>query len=549
MKTFYSVAVAIFLAGLLGSFAVMPAHASNPDVVRADQFLRTQGPWSCELPDDNARLLGLVTGNSPSVNEIYVAADLVGGMNTTPDTITTAGNMSVNPTSGIAEEVNQASGSSGLVVNRNPSDSTDTDLFALFDGSSAGIGNIMFVSSETPNTFAITWDGHSIWSNTSNAGQIVFADGVATFTTPTSGLNPITINEQNGGSLVINNPNSGQFANMIFNAPQTSGGSLAQIQFEDSGTAYQNIAVGISGSDHIMEFNNAHNGKTPLVIDYDEGQAGNITTGNLIVGGENAPALSTGGNGRIYFDVNTNQLYVSSNAGPYYPFLTGATGADVHLDNLSATAVNASIIPGTAGTINLGSGALPYNNIYFSGNVITSSGGFLVSNVWENQDQNGNLRWSTDTEVAPSADNTISLGDSTHRYNNFFLAGTETFGDSSSITGGAISDASSVEVMQYSHTIRELIDTSGHTSIDFQNRDLIDTTGSTTQLSWSTTGVTVPNNLTEQSGAIIATTSAQPTCTSANRGQQWIIQGASGVADIYQICEKNSSDAYVWVSH
>lgn len=47
-------------------------------------------------------------------------------------------------------------------------------------------------------------------------------------------------------------------------------------------------------------------------------------------------------------------------------------------------------------------------------------------------------------------------------------------------------------------------------------------------------------------GVELATSVAQPACASTNRGQLWVVQGGVGVADNYQICEKNAANAYVW---
>ena len=47
-------------------------------------------------------------------------------------------------------------------------------------------------------------------------------------------------------------------------------------------------------------------------------------------------------------------------------------------------------------------------------------------------------------------------------------------------------------------------------------------------------------------GVELATSGAQPTCSATIRGTLWVIQGGAGVADQYQICEKNAADAYVW---
>lgn len=49
-------------------------------------------------------------------------------------------------------------------------------------------------------------------------------------------------------------------------------------------------------------------------------------------------------------------------------------------------------------------------------------------------------------------------------------------------------------------------------------------------------------------GVEIDTSTTQPTCDVSHRGTWWVIQGGAGVADILQICLKNSSDAYVWVT-
>jgi hypothetical protein len=49
-------------------------------------------------------------------------------------------------------------------------------------------------------------------------------------------------------------------------------------------------------------------------------------------------------------------------------------------------------------------------------------------------------------------------------------------------------------------------------------------------------------------GTTIDTSISQPTCTSAKRGTFWVIQGAAGIADILQICLKDASDNYNWVT-
>lgn len=47
-------------------------------------------------------------------------------------------------------------------------------------------------------------------------------------------------------------------------------------------------------------------------------------------------------------------------------------------------------------------------------------------------------------------------------------------------------------------------------------------------------------------GVELATSAAQPGCSVTNRGQLWVVQGGAGVADSYEICEKDAADVYAW---
>ena len=58
----------------------------------------------------------------------------------------------------------------------------------------------------------------------------------------------------------------------------------------------------------------------------------------------------------------------------------------------------------------------------------------------------------------------------------------------------------------------------------------------------------VSGQVTTTGGTQLSTSATQPTCNATNRGLQWVIQGTTGVADIYQVCQKNSSNVYQWVS-
>lgn len=41
----------------------------------------------------------------------------------------------------------------------------------------------------------------------------------------------------------------------------------------------------------------------------------------------------------------------------------------------------------------------------------------------------------------------------------------------------------------------------------------------------------------------------QPTCNAQTRGRTWVVQGAAGVADVLQVCQKDAANAYAWVTH
>lgn len=49
-------------------------------------------------------------------------------------------------------------------------------------------------------------------------------------------------------------------------------------------------------------------------------------------------------------------------------------------------------------------------------------------------------------------------------------------------------------------------------------------------------------------GVQLKTSGSQPTCDLQHRGTFWNIEGGTGVADILQICQKDATDTYVWVT-
>lgn len=57
------------------------------------------------------------------------------------------------------------------------------------------------------------------------------------------------------------------------------------------------------------------------------------------------------------------------------------------------------------------------------------------------------------------------------------------------------------------------------------------------------------NGMAQITGVQLNTSVTQPTCDSSKRGLMWNVEGGTGVADDFQICQKDASDNYVWVSH
>lgn len=65
---------------------------------------------------------------------------------------------------------------------------------------------------------------------------------------------------------------------------------------------------------------------------------------------------------------------------------------------------------------------------------------------------------------------------------------------------------------------------------------------------WSTVPTTIQQALDSLVILQHSAVGAQPSCTSANRGLPWLVEGAAGVADIYQICSQTIS-GFSWITH
>jgi hypothetical protein len=59
----------------------------------------------------------------------------------------------------------------------------------------------------------------------------------------------------------------------------------------------------------------------------------------------------------------------------------------------------------------------------------------------------------------------------------------------------------------------------------------------------------IEGELNVDDGVRLSTSGSQPTCDASQRGKMWNIEGGAGVADLFQVCQKDASDVYAWVNH
>lgn len=62
-------------------------------------------------------------------------------------------------------------------------------------------------------------------------------------------------------------------------------------------------------------------------------------------------------------------------------------------------------------------------------------------------------------------------------------------------------------------------------------------------------GVESVKTIASDNGFQLNTSGTQPTCDAAHRGLTWNLEGGTGVADIFQVCQKTAADIYLWITH
>lgn len=83
--------------------------------------------------------------------------------------------------------------------------------------------------------------------------------------------------------------------------------------------------------------------------------------------GETTAPSATANYGKLYVKSSDSLLYFLDDSGNEYSITSGGSGATTALSNLASVAINATLIPGTAGAIDLGSATKPWGLIYFAG--------------------------------------------------------------------------------------------------------------------------------------------------------------------------------------
>jgi hypothetical protein len=172
-----------------------------------------------------------------------------------------------------------------------------------------------------------------------------------------------------------------------------------------------------------------------------------------------APSGASGPeNGDIYYD-STSNLFEFYQNGSYITIPTTATlnstYATVSLNNLASTAVNASIIPASNGSVSLGSSSLRWQTLYLNSGIVDGNGNVAISTANKTLTDNGNvisinwtartmedntgatqLSWSTggvviSTALLPAADASEDVGSASFRWANIRSINSVLYGTSS----------------------------------------------------------------------------------------------------------------------
>lgn len=280
---------------------------------RADTAL--QAPL---LDTSTAALLGLGNTNATAIN--------IGRSSGTTNITTTIYGTTVLQNNGDSATAFQVLTHGGLTVL-----GVDTSGFKVIINDTVQTGNTSVAS--TPSNNLTLMSGNAT-GTTSNSGDVRIDTGTATGTT---GI--IKIGDTNASGIILGRSGLGVAI------PSSSSLTIGTSSANDGG----------------IIFKNATNANTLTL--QSGATSSNLTLTMPVADGVNGNCLQTDGSGHLAFGSCTNA--------------PGSSAADVSLDNLSAVALNTSLLPGTAGAIDLGSSTKSFGNLYLAGTSTTPASNYF----------------------------------------------------------------------------------------------------------------------------------------------------------------------------
>jgi hypothetical protein len=259
-----------------------------------------------------------------------------------------------------------ANGVSGVVANPTTTPAITLSLGAITPTS---VNAIVFTGSSTP-TLSVTGASSISGTNTGDSGTVTSVSVVSA-----NGISGTVANASSTPAITLS---LGAITPTTVNAVTISGTSTPTLAVSGtttvlgSNTGDQTITLtgGVTGSG---------TGSFAATVQ-------NITTPSMSLGSDaNYDMYYRGTNGALARLPNgtTGQVLTATTSATPSWAAAAAAGANTSLSNLSAVAVNASLIPATAGTVSLGSSASPYQYIYTNAkfdinNPITTSSGYAT---------------------------------------------------------------------------------------------------------------------------------------------------------------------------
>jgi hypothetical protein len=341
----------------ISSTVVVPASSGITSVTSSDNSLTvTTNGSSVDL-----KVAGVATGVT-SLGGASGAITLGSGLSMSGNALSNSGVISL---AGTANQVS-ASASSGAITLSLPQDiaSTSTPTFGgltLNGGLSISAGGASIAGGLIASG-TIMLNGLTLPSSDGTSGQCLATNGSSTLGFASCVSNAVLSLNGLSGALMLNN----------------SSASGSGITIDDAGTSQKGIAQFSAGdfdvNTGIVSLNTVGTGKGGT------GLALTPTNGQLLIGNGSGYSLATLSNsdGTVQITNGPGSIDISVPRADQC-----STCADFTLSNLSdIIAINKSLLPATAGSIDLGGSAVPYRYLYLTGDSLSpSSNGFKIGGV------------------------------------------------------------------------------------------------------------------------------------------------------------------------